>query len=359
MDQRWWNPQLGEMLNGRGEPTSLFLPSNLIVTAINNITINPISNPQAGLNIKGHGDTDVSNNSNKWSDINSLMVTEKISILVAGEAHMIAEQKEDIEQMFGRNLKIFYSKLQNTANAAGIAIVLNRRLTNVEGIQTHEIVPGHAMLLETSWHNDEKLSILAIYAPNKDVVTLTSFWTKVRTFFKKNKHMKKPDFMIGDLKIVEEPLDPTPPTGQMPHHSRLDRIYCKTEHATFTFEWNIQCPKSVKADHDSVSVKFTSIGAPSIGKGRWTMPIHLMYDKPLSEFIQTKGMKIMEELDALEEPNQRTQENNAQTLWADFKVRMIARAREWAKVVIPKIEKDIANLNAKLETISNDPLVKK
>ncbi|KAJ3873602.1 hypothetical protein F5051DRAFT_444122 [Lentinula edodes] len=53
----------------------------------------------------------------------------------------------------------------------------------------------------------------------------------------------------------------------------------------------------------------------------------------------------------------RTQENNAQTLWADFKVRMIARARERAKVVIPKIEKDIANLNAKLETISNDPLV--
>ncbi|KAJ3858726.1 hypothetical protein EV359DRAFT_87301 [Lentinula novae-zelandiae] len=204
MDQQWWNPQLGEMLNGHGETTSLFLPSNLIVTAVNNITINPISNPQgttphhlptshetnvrpqeegthnhahnratldacrrprganngagthivnrpieqgttpayqvdlnnhgqvanppippnmsdnspqhptthgrskcklntkaaiklAGLNIKGHGNTNVSNNSNKWSDINNLVITEKISILVAGEAHMDAEQKEDIE----------------------------------------------------------------------------------------------------------------------------------------------------------------------------------------------------------------------------------------------------------------------
>ncbi|KAJ3805254.1 hypothetical protein F5876DRAFT_81979 [Lentinula aff. lateritia] len=159
------------------------------------------------LNIKGHGSINIEHASNKWGDICMMMLDCQIGILVMGEAHMNTERHDDIERKYGKDLKLFYTKLLDTPNAAGVAIVLNRNKTNIEGIQTHEIVPGHAMLLKYYWHNKEKLSVLAIYAPNADMTSNTNFWLKIQNFFNCHPRIQKPDIMVGDCNMVEEPLD--------------------------------------------------------------------------------------------------------------------------------------------------------
>ncbi|KAJ3931031.1 MAG: hypothetical protein NXY57DRAFT_1049181 [Lentinula lateritia] len=324
------------------------------------------------------------------------MLQRQIGILVIGEAHMNAERRDDIEQKYGKDLKIFYTKLITTPNAAGVAIVLNKNLTNTEGVQTHEIVAGHAMLLEYYWHNTERLSVLAIYAPNVDITTNAAFWLKIRDFFVQHPRIRKPDFMLGDYNMVEEPLDRLParndqtavtdaldelkttlqmedgwrntyPTtlkytyrqkraGQITRHSRLDRIYVKPETVPYTFEWKIESP-GVTTDHDLVSVRFTCEAAPTVGKGRWIVPKHLMYDKEIIKFIDEESKTLemnMNNIDSAEEWNPTL---NHQTLWADFKQHLIELARKRAKIVIPRLVKEIAELEAKIDTTSNDPLL--
>ncbi|KAJ3832891.1 hypothetical protein F5878DRAFT_511456, partial [Lentinula raphanica] len=349
----------------------------------------------AALNIKGHGSLNVDHMANKWGDIKLLMLNKQIGILIVGEAHMNAERKEDIERKYGKHLKIFYSKLEATPNAAGVAIILNKNLTNTEGIQTYEIVPGHAILLEYFWHGTEKLSILAIYAPNANATVNANFWSRIHDFFLRHPRIRKPDFMLGDCNMVEEPLDRLPShsdphtvteafdelkcclhledgwrntfpstlqytfmqkrANQITTHSRIDRIYIKSGNLPYTFEWKIE-HTGVATDHDMVSVRYTCEAAPKSGRGRWIIPQHLMYDKVIKEFIETEGKKLetnMNQLDGTEwDPT-----FNHQTLWSEFKDKFISLARKRAKIVIPKLVKEINDLEAKIELISNDQLL--
>ncbi|KAJ3816214.1 hypothetical protein F5880DRAFT_1494509 [Lentinula raphanica] len=163
----------------------------------------------AALNIKGNGSTNLDHQHNKWGAIDSMMSRKKISILVVGEAHMDSTRRKEIEDKY-TNLRVMYSRLEHTPNAAGIAVVLNKRIANTAGIQVHEIVAGHAMLIEMTYHSNESLSILAVYAPNRDNTANANFWKSIRVFFEHHPRIQKPEFMLGDLNMVEEALDRLP-----------------------------------------------------------------------------------------------------------------------------------------------------
>ncbi|KIK67641.1 hypothetical protein GYMLUDRAFT_155051, partial [Collybiopsis luxurians FD-317 M1] len=317
-----------------------------------------------------------------------------IGILVVGEAHLDQERKAEIERVHGANIKIFYSKPNNTSNAAGVAFVLNKNITSTTGAKVHEVVPGHALLLESDWHNNESISILGVYAPNISMQANAAFWTRVKTFFERNPRIRKPDIMIGDCNVVEEPMDRLPmrsdslaavdslddlktllqledgwrntnPTSLkytfsrkgndgITRHARLDRIYNKTSIQDHLFEWKIETP-GIKTDHEMVSVRFTSITAPHIGRGRWVLPQHILYDKQLKDWINIEGKKLEEELDALENNASRTAEKNPQLMWMDFQKNLVKKARERAKIVIPRLDRDIQTIEGHIDTISNDP----
>ncbi|KAJ3818465.1 hypothetical protein F5880DRAFT_1617354 [Lentinula raphanica] len=138
------------------------------------------------------------------------MLRQRIGVLAVGEAHMNAERRDEIERKYGKNLKVYYSKLPDKDNAAGVAFILNRNITNTENIQTYEITPGHAYVLEMYWHREEKVSILAIYAPNSDPAANAQSWERIQEFYARNPRIRRPDFMIGDCNMVEEPLDRLP-----------------------------------------------------------------------------------------------------------------------------------------------------
>ena len=104
-----------------------------------------------------------------------------------------------------------------------------------------------------------------------------------------------------------------------------------------------------------VSVQISSENAPDIGKGRWTWPKHLLKDKKLKSYICKRGNKLASDITFLQDnPNLRSMNFNAQTLWKAFKTDIQAKAREQAKIVIPQLVMQIRELETKLDDILND-----
>ncbi|KAJ3764997.1 hypothetical protein FB446DRAFT_655855, partial [Lentinula raphanica] len=333
----------------------------------------------AALNIRGHGVLDPGHPDNKWLHVRQIMRQKNISILVIGEAHLDSERRDNIERIHGANMKIYFSKKQNTPNAAGVAFALNKNITNIEGIQTYEVVAGHALLLEIDWHNNEKLSLLGIYAPNSSMQENAKFWEQIKLFFERNPRIRKPDLMLGDCNVVEDMTDCLPmrtdhegavgalddlktslqledgwrsiyPTtlqytfmrtanDHTKHHARLDRIYNQTTILNNLLEWKIES-SGIKTDHDLVSVRFTSESAPIVGKGRWVMPHHIVYDKKVRDFLNEEGIKLEDRLATLMD-QEWDPEMNAQTEWEAFQKTFIQMARDRAKIVVPRLDREI------------------
>ena len=344
----------------------------------------------AALNIRGNGHLDPLNGKNKWNHINQIMREEKIGILAVGEAHLNTERSRNIEQVFGKRLKIIFSSLPNNSNAAGIAIVLNKDITETQEITTHEIIPGHALMIEIFWHANEHLSVLAIYAPSQNMSENANFWQNIQAFYERNRRIKRPQIMLGDFNMVEDMIDRIPmrvdpdattnaldnlkmalqmmdgwrqtyPTTTAftflrkynGHQARLDRIYVKSNMFQKTYEWKI-ATVGIETDHRLVSVKLSSESGPSTGNGRWVWPEYLLKDKELVEYIHKEGIKIQEALKNLHQQNIRDDINNAQKFWEDFKSKISRKARERAKIVIPYLKKKIKDLETQLNELETN-----
>lgn len=242
--------------------------------------------------------------------------------------------------------------------------------------------------METTWHGTEKLTILAIYAPCSDSASNAAFWIKIKEFFENNPRIPKPEIVLRDLNMIEEPLDWNPKredpniiteafddlkthlqlvdgwrdtysqrqeytytqnrTDQRPSQARLDRIYIKASHLEHTLEWKIEKPW-IRTDHEMISVKFTCEAAPMVGPGRWKMPLHILYDKEFKAFIHSEGTKAEASITELENEEQRDPGQNAQTIWANFQTQFVKLARQRAKIVVPKLEKQMLDLEAKIK----------
>ncbi|KAJ7620572.1 hypothetical protein DFH06DRAFT_1010723, partial [Mycena polygramma] len=139
--------------------------------------------------------------------------------------------------------------------------------------------------------------------------------------------------------------------------SRIDRIYIRRDMFEDSFEWDIQTV-GIETDHRMVSVRLTTETAPTMGHGRWVWPSHIIRDKQVAEFIQKKGIKAQEEIAAVEQLEANGQWNpnhNKQTIWAKLKASICDKARDRAKIVVPKIVEDIAEIKNKMDVINANP----
>jgi hypothetical protein len=84
----------------------------------------------ASLNMRGRGPV----GDNKWTHINQIMKEQRLGILAVQEAHLTQEHVDNLHTHFGKRLQIHFSQGPN-ANAQGVAIVLNKELTNIKGVQ--------------------------------------------------------------------------------------------------------------------------------------------------------------------------------------------------------------------------------
>jgi ribonuclease HI/exonuclease III len=351
----------------------------------------------AGLNLRGCGNFSGNGNADdKWFHVNQMMRQQSIGILVVGEAHLNQERRLAIESLFERRLRVYASEDPDNTNARGVAIVLNKKLVDVRqaNLGVTEIIPGRALLLEIVWHNERRLSILGIYAPN-DLAENALFWNRLRVFFESNPDIREPDFMLGDTNLVEDPMDripaqpvpitasgaldelkhslnlldgwrrANPTTRQFTFHrtnpntgtqsqSRIDRIYVKNSQFQHADNWRITV-SPIRTDHNLVSVLYFAPHTPEVGKGRWAWPRYLLKDDKLMTYINTRGCELLADMTDLQNRQTRSEHENCQHLWDAFTADITAKAKERSKVRIAPIDKEIKTLEVDLDDIANMP----
>lgn len=164
----------------------------------------------ASLNMRGYGNQNVRHSGNKWNHINQIMRDKKLAFLIVQETHMDEERQHQVEQLFSKRMKVFSTaNPENPTGKGGVAIVLNKHNLETDSAQSSVIVAGRALLLRTKFHHEEKISILAIYAPN-DPGENRDFWKTILTYFQEHPNIPKPDIMAGDFNMVDDAIDRLP-----------------------------------------------------------------------------------------------------------------------------------------------------
>ncbi|KAI0348931.1 hypothetical protein OH77DRAFT_1499698 [Trametes cingulata] len=242
----------------------------------------------------------------------------------------------------------------NPTGARGITFVTSNCVFS-------EIIPGRAGMLDLTWSTDRRLRLLNVYGPNDRQESIT-FW---RTLTQKN--LRSVSVMLGDFNIVDMPIDRLPqkddpepnPTTKMYTYiqsatgsqSRIDRIYVSRTVEKDVDDW-CSTTTGVPTDHKMVSVMVANKQAPYVGKGRWSLPTHLLTDDTLKTEMKRLGSRLLSELEQLEE---RTPLSNPQACYRRFKSDLISAARKRAKTKIPKMDKQIVQLRENLHVGGDRP----
>ena len=328
----------------------------------------------------------------KWTTVNQTLNKYKIAILAIQETHLDEDAANKVRECFSKKIHLEFSSDPNAPRStAGVAFVINKSLIAPNDIQAQELFPGRALALRISWLESEHTNLINIYAPvNRNAHQ--PFWTKVeaeRTLHR----IPRPDFMLGDLNVTENLIDRNPAhtddqsateslretrlqwnicnawresypddrkytyratVNSQQIKSRLDRIYVADRLTPLTFDWK-HAASPVPTDHWIVVVKYAPKDAPSIGKGRWTMPLHLLKNKRFMNAVIKRGIKLQEDLDALEAyPADRDLET-PQRLWEDFKTDIQEIAKEIMGTSHHRINTCIQRLEKDRDALANHP----
>ena len=342
----------------------------------------------ASLNMRGIGTQAPLDPNNKWSALSYLIREQKIGILAIQETHLTDEAIDNLHRAYGKRLQIYHSSdPENPSQRAGVAIVVNKALTNIKGIETETIVPGRAIMMQIPWHATLKLRILAVYAPNTPKEN-GAFWNKIVEHWDKRR-LPTPDIVLGDFNIVEDALDRLPAHADDPDatvelismkqrfqifdgwrlvnetkrgysytqeairsHSQIDRIYIGETLRNSTTDWSIDLT-NVPTDHRLVSVTVLDRKSPYIGPGRWTMPKFLAGDKQFLEEIIKLGKSVNDEIKTVNAGN-RTTDNNPQKLFRALKSKIKDMGVKQAREAIPKTVRKINELKVNLQNLQED-----
>lgn len=340
------------------------------------------------LNMSGRG-TLMSGNS-KWTAVNQLLRERRIGILALQETHLTDADAATVQRLFGRRICLVHSPDPDNPSAArGVAIALNRELVDTSSLTNHVLVPGRAILLTMHWHGEQQLTILNVYAPNSPTEN-AAFWSTLHHKLRSGR-FRKPDAVVGDFNLVEEAIDripmrdsPETPLAAMkalldsfslrdgwritnptekaytfpqrggPSRARLDRIYTTDSLLTRSLRWDISVT-GVPTDHCLVSTNLTAARSPYIGKGRWTMPQHLLLDQEFMKRVTHLGATAMQKARRLSKATERSEADNPQTVLKMFKEQVREAARAQLKRRVPMLRREIARMEILRDEVQNAP----
>jgi hypothetical protein len=272
-----------------------------------------------------------------------------------------------------------------------VAILINKALIPAKAAKTYILVPGRALMIKLTWPDNKNLSLINIYTPVQKE-RQPNFWAQTETK-RREKHLPRPDFLLGDFNLVEDAIDRAPakhddrmatdtlrdirlawevqdqwrhahPNEKLYTYryqknegmrlSRLDRIYSARKHAQSIFEWKAE-PSEVPTDHWLVTLKFAPKDAPLIGNGRWTWYLPALESTHIINKIIDKGKELVAELDSLEREPANQDARHPQSLWDNFKVDIKEIARTEADKSKYKAAQKIKNLEKDRKEITADP----
>lgn len=337
----------------------------------------------ATLNMRGYGAVGDDGVSERWMFINQLARDEKIGLLALQETHLTSERVGVLNDLFGRHLRIYHSESVNHATGAGgVAFAVNKRLIDPEKCVVTEVQEGRALAIKFPWSTGRELCVVNVYGPNSSVEN-ANFWKQIKTHCPVDV-----DILLGDFNVVEEGIDRIPvreETGsalialqelltnlrvedgwraQNPHdkaftymqkatgsQSRLDRIYVANALHQEADEWCIK-ESGLPTDHKLAMVSLANRNAPFMGRGRWSMPAHLLTDPQMVTTMRELGKKLVAEIAGC---GPRSMEKNPQISYHKFKLALTSAARDRAKEKIPKLQKRLENLRRDLKDTLNPP----
>ncbi|OJT05923.1 LINE-1 reverse transcriptase -like protein [Trametes pubescens] len=335
----------------------------------------------ATLNMRGYGTVGTDGGSDKWMYINQLVRDEKIGILALQETHLDEERVRALNDLFGRYLHVYHSALEERATGAGgVAFAVNKRLVDPDKCKLTEVMAGRALAITAPWAADRALCVVNVYGPNVQAESAV-FWEHVQ-----EQAPAEVDMLLGDFNLVEDGIDRIPvrmdtgraltalqdllmglrmEDGWRVHNpdlkeftymqratgsqSRLDRIYVANSLHQDADEWRI-VESGLPTDHKMAIVSLANRRAPFMGRGRWSMPSHLLTDPQMVCTMKELGKKL---LDAIGGCDERTERANPQVFYNEFKLALVDAARARAKVKIPRLLKRLERLRDDLKTTLN------
>ncbi|KAE9387765.1 DNase I-like protein, partial [Gymnopus androsaceus JB14] len=335
----------------------------------------------AALNMRGFGNPSLFHRDNKWKYILAMLRDKRIGILILEETHLNPERIEEINKHYERVMKVFGSSdPTNPTGRGGVAVVVNKQLVALEGVKTFEIVQGRALMVQLVMHKGDKINILAVYAPNvsgNDGSANAQLWRDIQHWLESKPHAPRPNVLMGDFNMVESGAVDRLPAHDDPEEavdalddlkmylqlkdgwrttfpdkkgftflqdatgsqSRIDRIYVTDGILETAREWNIRTSGVPNADHDLISVQITSENAPFTAKGRWRIPEYVVKDRGFLDHAREQGIIAKKELEELN--MERSPGKNPQQIWNTYKQKIIQKARDRAREIVPGLVRKI------------------
>ena len=274
----------------------------------------------------------------KWSMVNQTLNRNKIAVLALQETHLDQGRVDELKSAFGKKMEIFFSTDPDAPRTtAGVALILNKSLIAPRKTTFHEILPGRVIMLKIEWLDDEATSIMNIYTPNNTAAQQT-LWADIDTE-RQDRGLPAPNFLLGDFNVTEDAIDRMPPRLDDPNtiealrnikhswgisdawrimypdereftyranstngqtKSQLDRIYVARDLTPLVYDCKIK-PSPVPTDHWMVITKYAPKEALQIGKGRWTLPLHLLQDQEFINSVVTRGIQLQISIERLQQ----------------------------------------------------------
>ena len=177
----------------------------------------------------------------KWAEVNATMKKEKIAILAVQETHLDKQNVDAIHQTLGKRLRIINSQLEdNPRTSAGVAFVLNKDLIDIGKLETHELIKGRAIAMNLTWKNEEETLLINVYTSNRKS-DHQGFWEKVENE-RMNRRLRKPDFVLGDFNLTEEPINRFP--AKHDNHNAITALREFRLNTGVQDEWRHAFPKA-------------------------------------------------------------------------------------------------------------------
>jgi hypothetical protein len=102
-------------------------------------------------------------------------------------------------------------------------------------------------------------------------------------------------------------------------------------------------------------VKYAPLDAPEIGKGRWTLPLHMTENEEFLDMIIKRGMTLQTDLDTLQRNTPEKSMANPQQLWKTFKTDIQNTAMKIMKNIHYKLNTRIRLLEKDKKALANNP----
>jgi exonuclease III len=345
----------------------------------------------ASLNIKGFGpDVGISAKGHKWHHVNQIMREKSIAVLCVQEAHLTEERQGKINDLYGRRLVVYASAdPSNETGRGGVAVVINKAKINTANVKHKVIVEGRALSVRITQHHGSAITILCVYAPNNPSEN-GQFWSSIQNYYANHPAEPNPSIIMGDCNVIEDAIDRLPARedctpavealDQLKQamrlvdgwretfpdtkaytyrhdgthiQSQIDRIYLTKRLQETAREWKMETVGIPQLDHRMVSTQIVDEIAPSTGPGRCSINTKILKDAIFKRVAREEGILAIQKIARINERG-RSDSQNAQLVWKQYKKALVETAFAQERASIPKVVKHIRKLEDDVERIQVD-----